>query len=200
MKVLVIGATGTIGKAVVKALVARHQVVSAGHRQGEFRVDLAEPASIEELFGSVGPVDAVVSAAGAARFGPLANLTDQDFRVGLLNKLLGQINLTRIAARTLTSGGSVTLTAGLASRHFVPGIVPLSVVNAGLEAFVRAAVLEIPRHIRLNVVSPGWVAETRLAYGMDPSPGTPAAEVALAYVRSVEGTETGTVLDVGRFP
>jgi len=95
VKVLVIGATGTIGKAVVNALVARHQVVSAGHRQGEFRVDLAELASIENLFGSVGHVDAVVSAAGAARSVPFADLTDQDLRVGLLNKLLGQINLTR---------------------------------------------------------------------------------------------------------
>jgi len=200
VKVLVIGATGTIGKAVVNALVARHQVVSAGHRQGEFRVDLAELASIENLFGSVGHVDAVVSAAGAARSGPFADLTDQDFRVGLLNKLLGQINLTRVAAKVLPSGGSVTLTAGLASRHFAPGIVPVCVVNAGLEAFVQGARLEMPRGIRLNAVSPGWVLETRLAFGMDSSAGTPAAELALAYVRSVEGTETGTVFDVDRFP
>ncbi|WP_080524338.1 SDR family oxidoreductase [Methyloprofundus sedimenti] len=70
---------------------------------------------------------------------------------------------------------------------------------AGLEGFVRAAALELPCGIRVNAVAPGWVRETLVAMKMDPSSGIPAAQVALAYVRSVEGRMTGQVLDaIGR--
>ena len=69
-------------------------------------------------------------------------------------------------------------------------------VNAELEGFVRAAALELKRGIRVNVVSPIWVKETQEAMGRDSSTGMPAAQVARAYVASVEGTMSGAVLDV----
>jgi NAD(P)-dependent dehydrogenase (short-subunit alcohol dehydrogenase family) len=74
----------------------------------------------------------------------------------------------------------------------------VSIVNAGLEGFARSAALELPRGLRLNVVSPHWVAETLRALGQDPSAGTPAAQVAPAYVASVEGKQTGTVIEPQR--
>ena len=68
-------------------------------------------------------------------------------------------------------------------------------MNAGLEGFTRAAALEAPRGIRVNVVSPPWVTETLLAMGRPPVPGAlPAAVVARSYVESVEGKITGQVL------
>jgi NAD(P)-dependent dehydrogenase (short-subunit alcohol dehydrogenase family) len=68
-------------------------------------------------------------------------------------------------------------------------------VNAGLEGFVRAAVLVLPRGVRVNVVSPPWVTETLIARKMDPPHGMPAASVAQAYLASVEGTMAGQTLD-----
>lgn len=63
MRVMVIGATGTIGSAVTRLISTRHEVVQVGHRAGAFRVDLSSSASIEQLFQTVGAVDAVVSTA-----------------------------------------------------------------------------------------------------------------------------------------
>lgn len=66
--------------------------------------------------------------------------------------------------------------------------------NAGLEAFVAAAARELPRGLRVNAVSPGWVSETLAALG-EPEGGTPAADVARSYVETVENTElTGRTL------
>ena len=138
----------------------------------------------------------MVSAAGLARFGPLAGLSDEDFQFSLANKLMGQVNLVRIGLDQIRDGGSFTLTSGVLARSPMPGSAAISLVNAGLEGFVRAAALEAPRGIRVNVVSPPWVTETLQALHMDPSLGQPAATVAQLYAQSVEGTQTGAVLEL----
>jgi NAD(P)-dependent dehydrogenase (short-subunit alcohol dehydrogenase family) len=195
MRVIVVGATGTIGRAIVEALEARHEVVPVSHSGGRHRVDLAAPESIASLFGTIGSVDAVVSAAGLAKFGALGSLTEDDFLLGLRNKLMGQVNLVRLGLPHVADEGSFTLTSGVLGRWPTPGSAAIAVVNAGLEGFVRAAALEMPRSIRINVVSPPWLSETLKALGRDASQGTPAAVVARAYVASVEGSASGSILD-----
>lgn len=195
MRVIVVGGTGTIGSAVVKMLSERHEVVVAGRNSGAVTVDLAAPDSIRAMFHAVGKFDAVVSAAGQAKFGSLDDLTDADYLFSFSNKLMGQANLVRIGRQFIADGGSLTLTTGVLSREPIKGSASISMVNAGLEGFVRAAALELPRGIRVNVVSPPWVTETLVARKMDPSLGMPAARVAQAYLASVEGTMTGQTID-----
>ena len=201
MKVLVIGSTGTIGRAVADALTARHDVLRVGHSSGDLRMDITDPASIKRLLASTGHVDALVSAAGMAYIGPLADMTREQLRLGVEDKLLGQISLAQLAINAVNDGGSITLSSGLASRTHRPGWSVLSAVNAGLEAFARSAATEMPRKIRINVVSPGVVLET-IATLPQPNPfrdaATPVAEIALAYARSVEGRDSGCVIDTGR--
>ncbi len=195
MKVMVVGATGTIGRAVVAALSPTHEVVAVSHRAGTRRVDMADRRSIASLYDAVGPVDAVVSAAGSASFGPLASLTDEEFALGLESKLMGQVNLVRLGLPQVNRGGSFTLTSGILARRPSPGSAAISLVNAGLEGFVRAAALEMPRGIRINVVSPPWVSETLSAMGRDPAEGLAAARVARSYVESVVGSANGTTME-----
>ena len=74
-RIIIIGASGTIGRAITDALGARPQLVRVGRTKGDFQVDLSSADSIERLFEKVGFFDAVVCAAGAARFAPLEKLT-----------------------------------------------------------------------------------------------------------------------------
>jgi NAD(P)-dependent dehydrogenase (short-subunit alcohol dehydrogenase family) len=194
MRILIIGATGTIGQAVVAALRPRNELVLASRSKSQERVDLADQASIRALFERVGKIDAVVSVAGEAAYKPLAQLTDQDFAFSVGSKLMGQINLVRLGAASVTDGGSFTLTSGVLATRPTPGGAAISVVNAGVDAFARAAALELPRGIRINSVSPPWVSETLTAMGRDPSGGLPAADVARSYAESVEGKQTGAVI------
>ena len=198
MKILVIGATGTIGRAVVAALSPRHEVVSASGHHSPITVDLADPISIRAMYDAVGMVDAVVSTAGLAKFGPLDQLSDDDFESSLSNKLMGQVNLVRCGFEHVRDRGSFTLTSGVLARLPMPGSAAISLVNSGVEGFARAAALEAPRGIRVNVVSPPWVTETLQSLGMDPSQGLPAASVARYYVESIEGTQTGVILEASK--
>jgi NAD(P)-dependent dehydrogenase (short-subunit alcohol dehydrogenase family) len=195
MKVLVFGATGTIGRAVVRVLTGRHTVIPVGHSRGDQRVDLADAGTIREIYQAAGRVDAVVCAAGQAAFRPLAELRDEDFALSLANKLMGQVNLVRLGIAHLADGGSFTLTSGTLAQTPMAGGAAISLVNAGLEGFVRAAAIELPRGLRVNAVSPGWVRETLESLGQHPDGGTPAILVAQAYVRSLEGNMTGQVLN-----
>ncbi len=193
MKILVIGSTGTIGKAVAEALAPKHEVLRAS-RKGEIKVDIDEPASIREMYARLGRLDAVVSAAGNGPYAPLAQLDDEAFALALRSKLMGQVNLVRYGIEHLNDAGSFTLTSGILSREPSPGSAALSLVNAGLEAFAKAAALELPRGIRLNVICPGWVTETLRMLKMDPSMGQDAASVAKGYLAAVEGAMNGQTL------
>jgi len=203
LRVLLVGASGTLGQAVAAELGKRHDVVTAGRSSGDVRMDIADPASIMAALAQVGQVDAVASAAGSVNFRPLADIepagvTDSVYALGLANKLMGQVNLALAARGTLRDGGSITLTSGILADMPVAAGSSASMVNGALEAFVRAAAVELPRGLRINVVSPNVLAESMNAYGMffRGFEAVPAARAALAYSRSIEGLQTGQVYKV----
>jgi NAD(P)-dependent dehydrogenase (short-subunit alcohol dehydrogenase family) len=199
MRVIVVGASGTIGRSVAKLLIAEHKIVKVGSNSGDFRADITNRDSLEQLFKEIGPFDALVCAAGVARFAPLDELSDQDFQLGLTSKLMGQVNLVRAGLSHINDNGSFTLTSGVLSQQPMPGSSSISMVNAGIEGFVRAAALEMPRGIRINAVSPPWVKETLEALGMDTSIGMPAERVAQAYRSSVSGSRSGIIINARDF-
>jgi NAD(P)-dependent dehydrogenase (short-subunit alcohol dehydrogenase family) len=199
VRIVVVGATGTIGRAVAAALEGRHEVVRVGHSRGDRQVDIESADSIERLYREVGRFDALVCAAGRGAFGPLEQLGEDDFLLGLRSKLMGQVNLVRLGLEHVADGGSFTLTSGVLASEPSPGSAALTPTNAAVEGFARAAALELPRGVRVNVVSPPWVSETLEAMGRDGSAGLPASTVARAYVESVEGTRSGETLDARAF-
>jgi len=198
MKILLIGAHGTVGKAVYANLAARHTIVTAGRSSGDYRADLAQPASLAALMESVGKVDAIVSAAGNVHFGPLAEMTPAQFNLGLQDKLLGQVQLALLAQRYLNDGGSVTLTAGVLAVEPIRNGANATAVNAAIEAFVAAAAIELPRGLRINAVSATVLTEALPVYGpyFSGFESVSGERVGLAYQRSVEGAQTGRVYRV----
>jgi NAD(P)-dependent dehydrogenase (short-subunit alcohol dehydrogenase family) len=190
VKIIVLGATGLVGRAVVAALEPRHEIVPVS-RTAAVRADLADPASLDALFSD--EAGAVVCCAANVPLRPLAELTDEQVLDDLRGKLLGQVALARRAAARLPGGGSITLTGGTFTEP-IPGSSLGALVNAGLEGFVRSAAAELPHGPRINAVSPGWISETLEAMGEDGGRGTPVAVVAEAYRALVEGDANGTTV------
>ncbi len=197
MKILVIGASGTVGQSIVNELSRDHQVIRVGKTQGDFQVDLTREESVKALFARTGKVDAVISATGGVHFGPLDEMTSAQFDSGLQDKLMGQVRLVLIGKAFVNPGGSFTLTSGILAQQPIRTGVNATTVNAALEGFVLAAANEL-NGLRINAVSPTVLTESLESYGPF-FPGfesAPASRVALAYRRSVDGNETGRVYRV----
>jgi NAD(P)-dependent dehydrogenase (short-subunit alcohol dehydrogenase family) len=196
-KVLLVGASGTLGSAVREELEQRHEVIAAS-RSGKIKVDITDSASIRRLFKQIGKVDAIACAAGQVHFGALANMTEELYAVGLRDKLMGQVNLALIGRDFLADGGCITLITGILAEHPIRFGSSASMVNGALEAFVRAAAIELPRGLRINAVSPNVFNESMPGYapyfrGFE---AIPVARAALAFSRSVEGAQTGQIFRI----
>jgi NAD(P)-dependent dehydrogenase (short-subunit alcohol dehydrogenase family) len=198
MKIVVVGATGTIGKVVSEALGSRHEIVKVGKTRGDLQVDITDAASIRKLFERTGRFDALICTAGKVHFGELSKITEKEMQIGLKDKLMGQVNLVLIGRDHMNDGGSFTLTAGVLSHDPIRYGACASLVNGALESFTRAAAIELTRGLRINVVSPGVLVESLPTFGpyFLGHDAVPGSRVANAYVKSVEGLLTGQVLEV----
>lgn len=198
MKIIVIGGTGTIGRFVTNHFKNKHEVLTASRNSGDLQVDMESSESIKNMFEKVGHVHAIINCSGATKWGPFAELTEEDFYIGLKGKLMGQVNLVRIGKDYLAEGGSITLTTGILADDPVLGSTNSAMVNNAIHGFVLAVSQEHRNDFRLNVVSPGLVEDSAERLG-NAFPGhTPVSmqKVAKAYERSVEGLRTGEIIRV----
>jgi NAD(P)-dependent dehydrogenase (short-subunit alcohol dehydrogenase family) len=161
-------------------------------------VDMTDPASVAAMFDKAGLLDAVVSAAGDVEFSPLEQFTPERFMATLQSKLMGQINLVLAGLGKLSDGGSFTLTSGILDREPIRTGASAAAANGGLAGFVKGAAIEMPRGLRINVVSPGLLEASAAKYGSWFPGHEPVSSrrVGLAYARGVEGAASGQVITV----
>ncbi|RIX50102.1 short chain dehydrogenase [Paenibacillus nanensis] len=198
MKILLVGASGVLGKAVREELSPRHEIVTAGRNGADVTVDMASVESISAMYQAVGKVDAVISTAGSTYFGPLEELTPENNEISIQSKLKGQVNLVLLGLDHVRDRGSFTLTTGVIMDDPIAGGVSSAMAGGAIQAFVRSAAYEMPRGIRINNVSPGVLIESIAKYGPY-FPGfvpVPAGKAAQAFRKSVEGIQTGQTFTV----
>jgi NADP-dependent 3-hydroxy acid dehydrogenase YdfG len=199
MKIVLIGANGKIGELVQTAMAgAGHEIVKVGRKSGDFQVDIESRESIRQLYQVVGSFDAVAVAAGEVVFAPLSQLTAENWQFSLGSKLMGQISLVQEAIPFINEKGSFTLVSGVLNEEPIFAGVAGATVSGALEGFVRAAAVELPKGLRINVVNPTILKESEAHMGSF-FPGVIPVEgwrVAQAYKRAILGVQTGRVYKV----
>lgn len=198
MKILIVGGEGTLGKYIKSHFEKNHEVISIGRQSGDIRLDISDTTGIEQMFERTGNVDALICAAGEAKWAPFDQFREEDFYIGLRSKLMGQVNLVHIGRKYVNSGGSITLTTGILADDPVPMTSSASMVNGAIHSFVKAVVLDLEENIRVNVVSPGLVEDAVEKY-RDYFPGhhpIPMEKMLRGYIRSVEGKGNGEIIRI----
>jgi NAD(P)-dependent dehydrogenase (short-subunit alcohol dehydrogenase family) len=193
MKFLVVGSTGLIGSYVAKTL-SKHGTVIGVSRTTQISVDVKDPASIKAMYEKVGKVDAVASCIGKVAFKPIAELTYEEYLMGLKDKALGQVELVRAGIDFLNDAGSFTLMTGVLARDPIPAGSVAALAKGAIESFTLAAAIDLPRGIRINTVSPNVLVEATSYHASFPGfHQVTAQSVADAYVKSILGKQTGQI-------
>jgi NAD(P)-dependent dehydrogenase (short-subunit alcohol dehydrogenase family) len=154
MKIIIVGASGTMGRYLKNAFEEEHEVITAATQGCDLRVDITSTNSIENMYKTAGAFDALISTAGPTFVGPWQELSDKEFRKGVDGKMMGQINLVLIGQHFINAKGSFTLITGALAQDPQKGFANASAANGAVESFVRAAAIELGNGIRINAVSP----------------------------------------------
>ena len=198
MKIVIIGTRGAVGNAALKGLSIRHKVIKAGKTSGDIQVDIGDMASIRAMYDKLGKIDAMVCAVGHGHFGPVGEMTSEQFMKGIDGKVIPQVNLVLLGFDHLNDGGSFTLTSGVLNRDPIRGGACAAAANGAIDGFVRGASVEMPRGMRINAVSPGVLEASRAKYDGFFHGHTHVSDeaVGLAFCKAVEGCGNGNVLIV----
>lgn len=224
-RVLVTGASGGMGRAIVRALAEEGAtVLASGRREAALRevqqgfpkvrrfvADLGAPGVAQELVAaaeaSLGGLDAVVCAAGIARHAAVGALAEEDLAAVYRVNAMAPALLVQAAAPALAeSGGSAVLVSSTLAQRPAPGTLGYAMSKAALEAATKVLAAELAPSIRVNAVAPGvvdtaMVRQLRLAPG-EAEPTGPARaariEAQLAGLRALHPLGLGLPEDVAR--
>jgi NAD(P)-dependent dehydrogenase (short-subunit alcohol dehydrogenase family) len=196
MKIILIGANGTIGNAIIKSLADTDtKIITVGQNSGDLQVDISSEESIKSLFEKTGPFDGLICVAGSGYYGPLEKMGTEEIYKGISNKLMGQVNLVMIGKEYINEGGFFTLTSGNLAEEGSVNSANLGLINGALNGFVVNAAMEMPKGIRLNIVSPSVLTESVAKYGEPKNrESILGSEVAEAYKKTVTTDINGEVL------
>ena len=191
MKVVVVGASGKIGSAVVEELSKGHDIVRVGAHSGDVQCDYTDKNSILDMYKHVTQFDALISVAGGdSIFKPFPELNEEDYLYGFERKFLGQLKLVKYGLDFIRENGSFTLTSGFLNHYPNPFSVATGPLNAAVDCFIQSTSLLLPHGIRINGVSPAPVVES----GQEAVGLVTPHQVAKLYAKAVERDFTGQVL------
>jgi NAD(P)-dependent dehydrogenase (short-subunit alcohol dehydrogenase family) len=191
MKIIIVGASGRIGKEVDKALSGNHDIIRVGARSGDIQCDYTDPSSVRNMFEEIGEFDSLISVIGGdSVFKEFSELEDEDYKYGFERKFLGQIRFLDLGKSQVRDNGSFVFTSGFLCQYPNPYSIATGPLNAAVDTFVQNTAPLLSRGIRVNVVSPAPIVEP----GQERKGVVTAAETAKLYVEAVETNITGSVL------
>lgn len=196
MKIVIVGASGTMGQYLANVLEKEnHEVIRASRSSEEIQVDTTSTQSIEAMFARIGTFDALISTAGETFVGPWKNLNDQTFKKGIVGKMMGQINLVLIGQHYINPKGSFTLITGALTHEPQINFANASAVNGAVEGFVRASAIELSNGIRINAVSPTVIENSPQYFPYFPGEiPTTMKQLEFAFKKSLFGAVTGHII------
>lgn len=195
MKIIIVGASGTMGKYLISEFGKDHEIIQVNSKSGDIQADITSPASIENMYKQAGAFDALICTAGPTYVGPWKKMTDKEFKKGIEGKMMGQINLVLIGQHYINPKGSFTLITGALTDEPQLNFANASAANGAVEAFVRAAAIELENGIRINAVSPTVIENSPQYFPFFPGdiPVT-MKQLEYGFRKSVFGANTGQII------
>jgi NAD(P)-dependent dehydrogenase (short-subunit alcohol dehydrogenase family) len=137
-------------------------VSQIGHDITAVQGDVSKLADLDKLYATVkqekGKLDIVFANAGTGAFGPIGQITEEDFDKQFDVNVKGLLFTVQKALPLLQDGGSIVLNASIVSITGSPALSVYSATKAAVRSFARTWAVDLKeRKIRVNAISPGVV-------------------------------------------
>ncbi len=124
------------------------------------RADVSNSEDLDRLFSQIrsekGKVDIVFANAGAAKYAPLGQISEELYQSIFEVNVKGVLFTVQKALPLIPDGGSIILNASIVASKGLPANSIYSASKAAVRSFARTWTTDLKdRHIRVNVVSPG---------------------------------------------
>jgi NAD(P)-dependent dehydrogenase (short-subunit alcohol dehydrogenase family) len=117
--------------------------------------------AVQSIVDRFGRLDAVVSNAGVMVRKPLRQLTLADWRMVIDTNLTATFLLARAAEKHLrAANGAIVTIASTRALMSEPDTESYAASKGGLVALTHALAISLGPYVRVNCISPGWIATT----------------------------------------
>jgi len=135
-------------------------VKAIGRNVTGVRADVSNSEDLDRLFSQIrsekGKVDIVFANAGAAKYAPLGQISEELYQSIFEVNVKGVLFTVQKALPLIPDGGSIILNASIVASKGLPANSIYSASKAAVRSFARTWTTDLKdRHIRVNVVSPG---------------------------------------------
>ena len=173
--VLVTGGARGIGEGTAALLARRGYLVAVADLDGRsklpfFRCDVSREPSVKRCVAAVlrrfGRLDALVNNAGIADpgGGPIEKLALGDWNRMIAVNLTGVFLMTKhCAAHLRPTAGAIVNIASTRALQSQPDTEAYAATKGGVVAFTHAAAMSLGPTVRVNCISPGWIALDKLS-------------------------------------
>jgi NAD(P)-dependent dehydrogenase (short-subunit alcohol dehydrogenase family) len=166
-KIVVIGGSKGIGKAIVKALIDENKVINIS------RSDTLEPHQnlthysldvLEDELPNIEEIDSLIYCPGSINLKPIARLKLEDFRNDFEINVIGAVKAIQHFLPSLKKGTkpSIVLFSTVAAKLGMPFHASVAAAKAGVEGLTKSLGAEFAPTIRVNAIAP-TVTNTDLA-------------------------------------
>lgn len=166
-KVLIIGGTKGIGKAIVSEIIEEHEVVCLSRNISDFTHNNYKHIKFDVLndeFPEIESLDTLIYCPGTINLKPISTLTLDDFRYDFELNVIGAVKAIKKYLNLLkkSENPSILMFSTVATKLGMPYHSSVSVSKSGIDGLVKTLGAELAPKIRINAIAP-TITNTDLA-------------------------------------
>ena len=166
-KVLIIGGTKGIGKAIVSEVIEKHEVVCLSRNISDFTHNNYKHIKFDVLtdeFPEIEYLDTLIYCPGTINLKPISTLTLDDFRYDFELNVIGAVKAIKKYLNLLkkSENASILMFSTVATKLGMPYHSSVSVSKSGIDGLVKTLGAELAPKIRINAIAP-TITNTDLA-------------------------------------
>ena len=166
-KIIIIGGSKGIGKAITESLLSNHQVINISRTSPEFQHDNLSHFSCDVLTDDLPEIEAadgLIYCPGSINLKPFNRLNIDDFKTDFEINVIGAVKCIQTYTKALATSesASIVLFSTVATKLGMPFHASIATAKSALEGLTKSVAADLAPKIRVNAIAP-TVTKTSLA-------------------------------------